>query len=103
MKHYKDNRALNFVRDTILKIIDFFHPVFRRWIPIQTFRYLACGGGVTVLGLFLFFIAYNFVLAPYVHPVSLPGGKTEEVVTIGSISIARYIAAYAISFMISFP
>jgi putative flippase GtrA len=102
VKHYKESRKLNFVRNTILKVIDFFHPLFRRWIPIQTFRYIACGGGVTVLGLFIFFVSYNFLLEPYVH-VEMIAGKTEEVVVIGGINMTRYIAAYIMSFLVGFP
>jgi putative flippase GtrA len=102
VKHYKESRTLNFVRNIILKIIDFFHPIFKKWIPVQTFRYIACGGGVTVLGLLIFFISYNFILEPYVH-LELIEGKKEELVRLGSISIARYIAAYIMSFAVSFP
>ncbi len=30
-------------------------------MPIQTFRYAACGGGNTLLGLLLFFVLFHFV------------------------------------------
>lgn len=90
VKHYKDSRKFNFVRDTILNVIDFFHPIFSRWIPLQTFRYLACGGGVTVLGLVVYFISYNYIL----H---------DELISFAGIHMTRYIAAYAISFLVSFP
>lgn len=103
MKNYRDSRKLNFVRNTILKVIDFFHPPFRRWIPVQTFRYLACGGGVTLLGLFLFFISYNYLLPPYLQ-TRIINGKSEEVLPLSdSITMTRYIAAYVISFLIGFP
>jgi hypothetical protein len=102
VKHYKESRTLNFVRNIILKIIDFFHPIFKKWIPVQTFRYIACGGGVTVLGLLVFFISYNFILEPYIQ-IEMIAGKKEELVRLGSISIARYIAAYMMSFAVSFP
>ena len=45
----------------ILKIIDFFYPPFRRLMPIETFRYAACGGGNTLLSLCIFTLCYNFV------------------------------------------
>ncbi len=102
MKHYRESRKLNFVRNIILKIIDFFHPIFKKWIPIQTFRYIACGGGVTVLGLLVFFVSYNFILEPYIQ-VQTIAGKKEELVRVGDISVTRYIAAYIMSFVISFP
>jgi putative flippase GtrA len=31
-------------------------------MPLQTFRYAACGGGNTLFDIFLYFIAYNFIL-----------------------------------------
>lgn len=102
MKHYRESRKFNAVRNSILKFIDFFHPYFSRWIPIQTFRYLACGGGVTLLGLFVYFISYNFLLAPYVS-VEITNGKKEEYIYIGFIPMTRYIAAYVLSFLVSFP
>ncbi|WP_118977009.1 GtrA family protein [Taibaiella koreensis] len=103
MKHYRDSRKLNFARNIILKVIDFFHPPFSRWIPIQTFRYIACGGSVTVLGLLLFFIGYNYILPPYLV-TRVINGKSEEVLPLGeSLTMTRYIGAYVISFMIGFP
>ncbi len=90
VKNYRDSRKLNFVKNTILQIIDFFHPVCKKWIPVQTFRYIACGGGVTVLGLLIYFLAYNYLF----HQEEIP---------VGPITMNRYIAAYVVSFMISFP
>ena len=90
MKHYSESRTIAFVRNTLLSIIDFFYPLVKKWIPVQTFRYIACGGGVTVLGLFIYFVCYNYVL------------KT-DMVNVGSFQMNRYIAAYVMSFCISFP
>jgi len=90
VKHYSESRKLAFVKNTILNTIDFFHPLAKRWIPIQTFRYIACGGSVTVLGLLIYFLSYNYLL------------KT-ELIQIGPFQMTRYIAAYVISFCISFP
>ncbi|HRO42107.1 MAG TPA: GtrA family protein [Flavipsychrobacter sp.] len=77
-------------RNIILTIIDFFHKPFARWIDQQTFRYLACGGSNTVLDIIIYFIAYNFVL-----------DKTE--VYTPFITISPHIAAFMMSFAISFP
>jgi len=74
----------------IITIIDFFYPPFRKLMPIQTFRYAACGGGNTLLDIFLFFISYNFILQKQV--VFTPAGP-----------ISPHIAAFLISFAISFP
>src|SRR5450432_2877468 len=74
----------------IISIIDFFYPPFRKFVPLQTFRYAACGGFNTVLDIFVFFLAYNFIL----H---------KEVLDLGIISFKPHIAAFIISFLISFP
>jgi len=77
-------------RNIILNIIDFFYPPFSRWIDLQTFRYLACGGSNTVLDILIYFISYNFILdkADLHTPF---------------ITISPHIAAFIMSFSISFP
>ena len=74
----------------IIEFIDFFYAPFRRLMPIQTFRYAACGAGNTLLDIFLYFIAYNFVLQKQV--VYSPAG-----------AISPHIAAFLMSFAVSFP
>lgn len=52
----------------VISVIDFFYPPFRKLMPLQTFRYAACGGGNTVFDIFLYFISYNFILKKqYIH------------------------------------
>ena len=46
----------------ITKVIDFFYPPFRRFLPEELFRYAACGGGNLVLDWILYFLIYNFVI-----------------------------------------
>ena len=82
---------LKFVRHIILGIIDFFYPPFRKLFSLQTFRYLACGGGNTLLDIFLYFIAYNFILHQQDFPLW------------GNIKIGAHIAAFIFSFSITFP
>lgn len=77
-------------RRKVLSFIDFFHPPFQKWIPKQTFRYLACGGSNTLLDIILYFISYNFILQ-------------KQPVPIGSITIAPHIFAFIMSFSVSFP
>jgi putative flippase GtrA len=75
----------------IIQIIDFFHPPFSRWIPKRTFRYLACGGGTTLLGLFLYFVLYNYVF------------QAREVTLTSAIHLKPYIAAYIFSACVTIP
>ena len=74
----------------IISFIDFFYPPFSRVMPIQTFRYAACGGGNTLLDIFIYAIAYNFIL----HKQDL---------NLGFMVFKPHIAAIIISFCVSFP
>lgn len=79
------------VRNLILSIIDWFHRPFSRWIDVQTFRYLACGGSNAVLSILTYFLAYNYVLEK--HPLIIASW----------LIIKPHVAAFLISFAISFP
>lgn len=59
-------------------------------MPLQTFRYAACGGFNTLLDIALFFLSYNFIL----H---------KQPVHIGILTIGAHIAAFLIGFCITFP
>ena len=57
---------------------------------MQTFRYAACGGGNTLLDIFIYFISYNFILR-------------KEILYSPIGAISPYIAAFFIAFAVSFP
>jgi putative flippase GtrA len=82
-------KKLRTLRDLIEQVIDWFYIPFKKFIPLQTFRYAACGGSNTALDIFLYFICYNFVLK-------------KHIVNIGIISISPHIAAFMIVFPITF-
>lgn len=74
----------------LMRIIDVFYPPFRRWMPLQTFRYAACGGGNQALNLLIYFISYNFIF----H---------KEVWHLGFIAFKPHIAAFIVAFIVTFP
>jgi putative flippase GtrA len=74
----------------IEQFIDFFYPPFSRFMNRMTFRYAVCGGANTLFDIFLFFISYNFVF-------------DKQIVRLPFISISPYIAAFMLSFCITFP
>jgi putative flippase GtrA len=78
------------MKNLILQVIDFFYRPFARLMPLQTFRYLACGGGNTLLDIVLYYIMYNFVL--HQQPIHLP-----------SLTISSPIAALFMAMSITFP
>ena len=79
-----------YIRETILKAIDFFYTPFKKYIPLHTFRYAACGGGNTVLDIFLFSLSYNFIFKK--HDVSL-----------GLFTLSPHIASLFLALSISLP
>lgn len=78
------------LKSAILHTVDYFYPMFRKWMPLQTYRYAACGGSNMALNIFIYFITYNFILK-------------KEMMHLGFITVSAHIAAYIISFFITFP
>jgi len=78
------------IRHNVLQFIDFFHKPFAKWIDTKTFRYIVCGGSNTVLDILIYFISYHYVF----HELD---------VHVGSLIITAPIAAFMVSFSISFP
>ena len=80
----------DYIRGLILSVVDLFYPLFRNLMPLQTFRYAACGGFNTLLDISLFFVSYNYILKK--TPIHLP-----------FLTIGPHIAAFLIGFSITFP
>jgi len=74
----------------IISFIDFFYPLFSRFMPLQTFRYAACGGANTSVDIVMYAIAYNFIL--HKHDLDL-----------GFFVMKPHIASIIIAFCVSFP
>ncbi len=83
-------RAHNSVRKAIFSVLDIFYPLFKRFMPIQTYHYAACGGGNTLFNIFLYHLFYNFVL----H---------KQVLYVGSLAFKPHVAAFIMAFFITFP
>lgn len=84
------NRLHQLLKSGILNIIDAFYPLFKKLMPLQTFRYAACGGGNTAFNIFIYFITYNFILK-------------KEILHLPFVAISPHIAAFIIAFFITFP
>jgi putative flippase GtrA len=76
-------------KDKIIALIDFFYPPFRKFMSEQTFRYAACGGGNTILGIIIFNVFYKYIF-------------NEQNVTAFFLVIKPHNAALFISFCVSF-
>jgi putative flippase GtrA len=77
-------------KKTITSFIDFFYPPFKRIMPLQTFRYAACGGANVLLDITLFNIIFIFIL----H---------KQILDLGFFAFQPYTAATLLSFCITFP
>ncbi|HEX4958890.1 MAG TPA: GtrA family protein [Lacibacter sp.] len=71
-------------------VLDWFYPPFKRVMPLQTFRYAACGGGNTLLDICLFHISHTYILE-------------EQYLQIPWITLSPHIAAFLMSFVVTFP
>lgn len=58
------------MRNQFTAILDLFFPIFRKFMPLETFRYAACGGLNTIVGLSAYFISYRYIFSGTV--VELP-------------------------------
>lgn len=83
-------RIHNKVRAAIFKVLDLFYPIFKRFMPLQTYHYAACGGTNTFLSLFLYFVSYNYILK-------------KQVLHLGPMAFQPHIAALFISFIFTLP
>ena len=79
------------MKNLINAVINFFYPYFRRFMPLQTFKYAACGGGNTILDITLFYISVHYLF------------KTPLVPTPLGFPIKQHVAAFLVSFSITFP
>ncbi len=59
-------------------------------MPLQTFRYAACGGSNMLLDIFIYYISYNYIL----H---------KQILDLGFIAFKPHIGALWMAFLISFP
>jgi len=83
-------RIHNTVRHLILSIIDFFYKPFKKFLPLQTFRYAASGGANTVFDIVMFSVGYNFIFK-------------KENFTIFNFTFTPYIASMIFAFCFSQP
>jgi len=70
------------------KVIDFTYPLFRRFVPLQIYRYGVCGASNIVFDWILYFLAYNLLF------------KT-RFVGLGIITLSPHIASLILTFPIS--
>ncbi|MDE1192349.1 MAG: GtrA family protein [Arachidicoccus sp.] len=88
------NKLHVWIKDKIFSVVDFFYPPFKKLMPLQTFRYAACGGANLLLSLSLFFIFFHYVVSQKNVPVHF---------LFFSFVFSPHIAAFILSFLICTP
>ncbi|GAO45371.1 GtrA family protein [Flavihumibacter petaseus] len=80
----------------VTSAVDFFYPPFRRILPVQTFRYLACGGANTLFDILVFFFSLHFIVQKSIWHTGLFVGGYE-------IAFQPHTLSVFIAFLVSFP
>jgi putative flippase GtrA len=80
----------NSVRQLILSLIDFFYNPFKKYFPLQTFRYAAAGGFNTLFDICLFSFSYHFIF-------------NKQGFIIGHFMLSAHIASLFFAFCFSLP
>ncbi|MBE9488182.1 MAG: GtrA family protein [Bacteroidetes bacterium] len=79
-----------YLQKNIIKLIDkIYFPIFRRYIPLQTFRYGLCGGANMVLDMLIYFFIFHYAL-------------WKQDLDLGFVTISPQIAAFLLTFPITF-
>jgi len=79
-----------YISSLILNTVDWFYPMFKKIMPLQTFRYAACGGFNTSLDIVLFFVSYNYLFQ-------------KSAIHVNGFAVSAHIAAFLLGFVITFP
>ena len=80
--------VLVMVAKLITRFIDTFYPPFKRWMPLQFYRYGVCGVGNICFDWVLYFFLYNFVVG-------------HENIDLGFVVISPHIMTLCITFPIT--
>jgi len=78
------------ITNVVTNTVDFFYLPFKRWMPLQTFRYAACGGGNTVLGFLIYTVCYKYIFKA-------------KIFHLGFYAFKPHIASLFVAFLINFP
>jgi putative flippase GtrA len=78
------------IQKNLFVVLDFFYPLFRRFMPLQTYHYACCGGGTTLMSLLIYTFSHNVLF-------------NKSVVHLGPFAFESYIAALGVAFMFSTP
>lgn len=77
------------MKQAFTALLDCFYPPFRKFMPLLTYRYAACGGINTVLGLLVYYISFHRIF-------------DKHIVDLGYLVFKPHVAALLLSGFFSF-
>lgn len=77
------------MKNVLLKLIDSFYFMFKRFIPLKTYRYAVCGGSNLVLDTVLYFVVFQFLVS-------------KQNIDLGVVVLSPHIASLFFVFPITF-
>mgnify|MGYP001030710740 CR=1 FL=1 len=69
----------------LIRCLDFFYPLFQRWMNKQLYYYLACGAINTISDWVMYFFVYNFIIK-------------KQILELGFVALSPHIASLFIVF-----
>lgn len=79
------------IQQFLIRLLDSFYPLFKKLMPLQTYRYAVCGGGNAVLNFLIFAVTENFIV------------KKQVVHILSNVAISSHIFSFLVAFGITFP
>ncbi len=88
------------IRDFLFPIIDFFYPPFKKFLPLQTFRYAVSGAGNTVAGLIAYYVTYRFVLQRQDLDLGFYAFKAHNAALFVSFFVSLFIGFFLMKYVV---
>ncbi|MEO7524295.1 MAG: GtrA family protein [Ferruginibacter sp.] len=79
------------MKESLTGLLDRFYPPFKRIMPIQTFRYAACGGSNTLLGLVIYWVSLHYIFDNSIFDLGVTALKPHNAALFFSSCIAFLI------------
>ncbi len=79
------------MKQSITGLLNFFYPPFKRIMPVQTFRYAACGGANATLGLCIYWVSLHFIFEQKIFDFGISAFKPHNAALFFSSGISFII------------
>lgn len=90
------------MKQQITAIIDLCYPLFKKVMPLQTYRYAVCGGTNTLLGMLLYVVSLNYVFNREIFHFGISAFKPHVAALLVS-SVFTLLFGFVLNRFIVFP